>query len=567
MEKATAKEGVPGSGTGDAINAKESVPNSDSADTINAKEPTQTISNLQLSLVISGLWLSLFLCSLETTIVSTSLIHISNDLDDLNQAGWIVVAYLLTFNAFILIWSKISDTFGTKWLLLSANFVFVVFSIACAVSKTMVQLIIFRAFQGIGGSGMYSLVFVVMAQIVPLDKLGICTGILSSVFALASLLGPILGGVISDNTTWRWIFWLNAPGIAVVFAILGKFMENPKSKKEVRDSMKTMDVVGALLSLAWAIPLIFALQEGGDKFEWNSGVIIGTLVTGGVMLILFVLWEGWAYRRTNIDGIFPVHLLKRSVTVLIFLSLLWLGFTFYVPVIQIPQRFQHVNNTTATRAGILVLPLTLVSPCSALCSGILVGKNRYWAPGLAILGGCLNVIGIALVGTLPIDSEISSAQFGYQTLIGLSLGLLTPSLMYLIKIQVDEKDIAGAMGVGNMGRTLGGCIGLAIGGSLLHRELDKDLPKFLTDQQIEALEVSSSLARSMLSEEQQVRVGEVYGKGFNLQFKALIAFAGLSLLTAVFLFFAHIRSLKEQEANRATEREELNATTSEQVEN
>ncbi|KPM39646.1 hypothetical protein AK830_g6896 [Neonectria ditissima] len=541
---------------------KESAPGSDSADAINAKQLPHTISNLQLSLIVLGLWLSLFLCSLETTIVSTSLIHISNDLDDLNQAGWIVVAYLLTFNAFILIWSKLSDTFGTKWLLLSANFVFLVFSIACAVSKTMVQLIIFRAFQGIGGSGMYSLVFVVMAQIVPLDKLGICTGILSSVFALASLLGPILGGVISDNTTWRWIFWLNAPGLAVVFAILGKFMENPKSKKEVRDSMKTMDVVGALLSLAWAIPLIFALQEGGDRYEWNSGVIIGTLVTGGVMFILFVLWEGWAYLRTNIDGIFPVHLLKRSVTALIFLSLLWLGFTFYVPVIQIPQRFQHVNNTTATRAGILVLPLTLVSPCSALCSGILVGKNRYWAPALAILGGCLNVVGITLISTLPTSDHISSAQFGYQTLIGLSIGLLTPSLMYLIKIEVDEKDIAGAMGVGNMGRTLGGCIGLAIGGSLLHREVDKDLPKFLTDQQIEALEVSSSLARSMLTEEQQVRVGEVYGKGFNLQFKALIAFAGLSLLTAVLLFFAHIRSLKAKELSQATEREELDGAAS-----
>ncbi|KAF7553555.1 hypothetical protein G7Z17_g3561 [Cylindrodendrum hubeiense] len=516
--------------------AKESVPNSDSADTVHSPdtdhspEPPQTITNLQLSVVISGLWLSLFLCSLETTIVSTSLIHISNDLDDLNQASWIVVAYLLTFNAFILIWSKLSDTFGTKWLLLSANFIFFVFSIACAVSKTMVQLIIFRAFQGIGGSGMYSLVFVVMAQIVPLDKLGICTGILSSV----------------------------APGIAVVFAILGKFMTNPKSKKEVQASMKTMDLVGAFLSLAWAIPLIFALQEGGDRYEWNSGVIIGTLVTGVVMLILFALWEGWVYRHSSIDGIFPVRLLKRSVTVLIFLSLLWLGFTFYVPVIQIPQRFQHVNNTTATRAGILVLPLTLVSPCSALCSGILVGKNRHWAPALAILGGCLNVIGITLISTLPIDSDISHAQYGYQVLIGLSLGLLTPSLMYLIKIQVDEKDIAGAMGVGNMGRTLGGCIGLAIGGSLLHTELDKDLPKFLSEEQIEALAVSSSLARSMLTEEQQIRVGEVYGRGFNMQFKALIAFAGLSLITAILLYFAHIRSMNEKDLNEVEHREDSN---------
>ncbi|CAM1501898.1 Fc.00g038820.m01.CDS01 [Cosmosporella sp. VM-42] len=509
-------------------------------------EPPQPLGNYQLSLVILGLWLSLFLCSLETTIVSTALVHIANDLNDLSEAGWIVVAYLLTFNAFILIWSKLSDTFGTKWLLLSANLVFCIFSIACAVSKTMVQLIIFRAFQGVGGSGMYSLVFVVMAQIVPMDKLGICTGILSSVFALASLLGPILGGVISDNSTWRWIFWLNVPGIAVVFVILGKFMQSPKSKEEIRRSMITMDVVGALLSLAWAIPLVFALQEGGRTYKWNSGVIIGTLVTGIVMLFVFGLWEFWTYRRTSVDSLFPVGLLKRKVVVLIFVSLLLLGFTFYVPVIQIPQRFQNVNNTTATRAGILILPLTLVSPVTALCAGSVVGKHRFWAPGLTVLGACTSLVGTTLMSTLPIDHEISSAQFGYQVLIGISLGLMTPSLLYLIKIEVQEKDIAGAMGVGNMGRTLGGCIGLAICGSLLQTRIDKYLPKFLSEEQIKAVQTSTRDALKLLTEEQQVRTGRVYGEGFNLQFKGLIAFAGLSIIATVLLCVVHLRSTKPQ---------------------
>ncbi|KAI1770464.1 putative MFS multidrug transporter [Hypoxylon cercidicola] len=522
-------------------------PSSDTtAETTNPPATTEVLSNVQLSLVILGLWLSLFLCSLETTIVSTSLIHIANDLHDLSDAGWIVVAYLLTFNAFILIWSKLSDTFGTKWLLLTANIIFCIFSIACAVSRTMVQLIIFRAFQGVGGSGMYSLTFVILAQVVPMDKLGICTGILSSVFALASLLGPILGGVISDQSTWRWIFWLNVPGVAVAFAILIKFMKSGKSSQQVMKSLKTMDVVGAFLSLAWAILLIFALQEGGKEYEWNSGVIIGTLVSGIAMLIVFATWEWWVYHYSNTDGLFPVGLLKRSVVVLLFLNLLLLGFTFYVPVIQIPQRFQYVNSQTATRAGILLLPLTLVSPTTALVAGSLVGRHRFWAPGLAILGGCLNLLGITLMSTLPIDNNVPGAQFGYQVIIGMSLGLMTPTLLYLLKVEVPEKDMAGAMGVGNMGRTLGGCIGLAICGSILQSKLNGELPKFLDPQQIAAISASSGAAAEILTPEQLVQVGRVYGNGFNLEFKGLIAFAGLSVITAVLLWFSHMRSLKNK---------------------
>ncbi|KAF7562019.1 hypothetical protein G7046_g2123 [Stylonectria norvegica] len=536
-------------------------------------DSTQPMSNLQLSLVILGLWVSLFLCSLETTIVSTSLVHISDDFNDLSEAGWIVVVYLLTFNAFILIWSKLSDTFGTKWLLLSANLVFCIFSIACAVSKTMVQLIIFRAFQGIGGSGMYSLVFVVMAQIVPMDKIGICSGILSSVFALASLLGPILGGVISDNMDFLAeaspshldglvILLTNhsVPGIAVVFAILGKFMTSPKSKAEIKSSMKRMDIIGALLSLAWAIPLIFALQEGGQNYPWKSGTIIGTLVTGVVMFVVFVVWESWAYRRPKIDNLFPVALLKKLTVVFMFLTLLMLGFTFYVPVIQIPQRFQHVNNTTATRAGILLLPLTLVSPCSALCAGILVSKHRLLPPIFTVAGACIGLVGTALMSSLPVDSAISHAQYGYQVLLGISIGLMTPSLLYLIKVEVEEKDLAGAMGVSNMGRTLGGCIGLAVCNSLLQVTVDNDLAKFLDDQQRDAVRSSMLEALKLLTVEQRIRVGEVYGDGYNLQFKALIAFSGLCIIFASVLLYASARPTKDRQLQEGAGNEEFAET-------
>lgn len=150
------------------------------------------------------------------------------------------------------------------------------------------------------------------------------------------------------------------------------------------------------------------------------------------------------------------------------------------------------------------------------------------------------------MSTLPIDSNVPAAQFGYQVIIGMSLGLMTPTLLYLLKVEVPEKDMAGAMGVGNMGRTLGGCIGLAICGSVLQSKLNGELPKFLDPEQIAAISASSGSAAKVLTPEQLARVGRVYGDGFNLEFKGLIAFAGLSAITAVLLWFSHMRSLKNK---------------------
>lgn len=178
----------------------------------------------------------------------------------------------------------------------------------------------------------------------------------------------------------------------------------------------------------------------------------------------------------------------------------------------------------------------------ALVAGSLVGKHRYFAPGLTIAGACINVVGIALMGTLPVDSSIPVAQYGYQVLMGFSVGLTTPSLLYLLKLEVDEEHLAGAMGVGNMGRTLGGCVGLAICNSVLQSRLDSNLHQFLTQAQIDALSASSSSAAQVLTAQQLVRFGEEYGRAYNMEFKCLITFSGLSLVTSIFLWFSHAKS-------------------------
>lgn len=228
-------------------------------------------------------------------------------------------------------------------------------------------------------------------------------------------------------------------------------------------------------------------------------------------------------------------------------GLFLLGFNFYVSIIQLPQRFQYVNYETATRAGILLLPLTLASPIMSVFGGVMANKHRLCAPVINFVGTCLNMVGATLMSTVSVGTSVSNAQFGYQVIIGTGFGFVMPSLMYLIKLEVEERDLAGAMGVANMGRTLGGCIGLAIGGSLFRDRLDRDLPTLLDEEQLERLMTSSVQVVSTLSTAQRERLAEIYGGAFNLQFRGMIAFAALSICLGGWMLYLYLRPTREDQ--------------------
>ena len=224
--------------------------------------------------------------------------------------------------------AKLSDVWGLKILLLSCATIFLVFSMACGVAQSMVQLIVFRAFQGIGGSGLYSLTFVAIIRLIVPEKIGFYSGVISSVFAMANLLGPLFGEIISDRTTWRWIFFIkyvalcswiltlltvsySGPIIAIALVLLFVSLPPLKDGKTNRERIRSLDSYGGILSVCWPIPLIFALQEAG-AYQWSSGVIVGTLVVGIALFIIFGLYEGWVTYRTPKDPIFPMHFLRNS---------------------------------------------------------------------------------------------------------------------------------------------------------------------------------------------------------------------------------------------------------------
>jgi len=300
--------------------------------------------------------------------------------------------------------------------------------------------------------------------------------------------------------------------------------------KSNRERMRGFDIVGGILSVCWPVPLLFALQEGGAAYPWSSGVIIGPLVAGVIAFLLFGSWETWISFKTTRDAIFPVRFITNPAMGLLLLSMLLLGMPFYAAVVQLPQRFQSVNFTSAERSGILLLPITLLTPVGAMSAGLAIGK-KVTAEIALIFGTAVVSIGVGLLSSLPTGSHFCNATYGYEIITGLGLGLATPPYFMLLHSACEEKDVSVATGALNMARTLGGCIAIAVCSALHHSVLRSKLPAFLTSDQIKAVEETSAYIAKMPADVKE-DIGRVFGKSYNRQFQVMLGFACLNVVVA-----------------------------------
>ncbi|KAF4949860.1 hypothetical protein FGADI_8604 [Fusarium gaditjirri] len=498
----------------------------------------------RLHALTSALCLSLLLSTLETTIVSTALVSIVDALHGFDMAGWIVTSYLVTYTGFLIIYSKLSDIFGCKLMLLLAITIFTVFSMACGASESMVPLIVFRAFQGMGGSGIYSLSTIMVPLMVPPEKYATYISIMSSTFILSSVLGPILGGAITDHTTWRWVFYFNGPGGALAAVLLAfsvpfnfpygesdRFFHSLASKQ----MWKRVDVVGMVVSLAASILIIFALEQGGVAYPWGSGAIVSTFVLSGVLWVAFVAWERLLSKRGGVrEPMFPWSLVHNRFVMGLLLNGFFTGFPFMAALINIPQRFQTVNTTSAINAGIRTLPLLLLSPIATAINGILVSKLGVPPLYTLFLGSSLQTIGVGLYSSLKSSTSIASAQYGYEAIMGLGFGFNLSTILMMVPLVVAEKDLAVTMGSVTQIRVLGGTIGLAVCSALLINHIKREAVKFLTGEQVAEILLSSENI-GMLSPETQSRTRVLYADAYSEQMRVMLYFSIASLLSLVLL--------------------------------
>jgi len=422
----------------------------------------------QIQVVLIGLMAGSFLAALDQTIVATALPRIVGDFGGVDQLAWIASIYLLTSTAAMPIVGKLSDIYGRRLLFQVSIVVFMVGSLMAGGSQTMGQLIASRAVQGFGAGGLVVLNFGVLADIVAPRERGKYQGYVASVWAVAAVIGPFLGGFFVDNLTWRWIFFVNIPIGVLALLVTSAVLKLPKRDR----SDVTIDYLGAALLVAAIVSLLLVTEWGGDRYDWVSPAIVALFAAGTALAVAFV----WCERRAA-DPIIPPHLFRIPTFRISATAATVFGMLMFGTILFVPVYFQIVRGDTATNSGLLLMPQMI---------GILVGT--IGAGRLTTRTGRYKIfplVGLTLLGTsffvlsrIQPDTSQWVAVF-CMVFVGAGIGMTTPALMLSVQNAVDTDDVGAATSAMTTVRSMGSALGAAVFGAVLTSRLNSELSQNL----------------------------------------------------------------------------------------
>jgi EmrB/QacA subfamily drug resistance transporter len=425
------------------------------------------LTHREIQLVFVGLMAGMLVAALDQTIVATALPTIVGDLGGLNHLSWVVTAYLLTSTISVPVYGKVSDLLGRKVVFQFALVVFVIGSMLCGLSQNMAQLIGFRAFQGLGAGGLLAMAQAIIGDVVAPRERGKYQGYLGTVFAFASVVGPLLGGFFVDNLTWRWVFYINVPIGIAAFLITSSVLNLQFVKVQHR-----IDYLGAALVAGAATCLLLVTVWGGSEFAWTSPVIVGLGFAGVAMLIGFFVQEGRAE-----EPIIPLRLWKNPVfTVATGLEFL-VGFAMFGAIIFLPLWLQTVGGASAQNSGLLILPLMAGLMTSSIVSGRLITKTgRY--KRFPVTGTALISIGLYLLSTMGVGTSYAQSS-AYMIVLGLGIGMIIQVMVLAVQNSVEHRDLGTATATESFIRSMGGAFGVAVFGAILTSRLTHSLEQLL----------------------------------------------------------------------------------------
>jgi EmrB/QacA subfamily drug resistance transporter len=422
------------------------------------------LSRRQLLLAFSGLLLGMFIAALDQTIMATALPTVAGDLGGLSQLPWVVTVYVLAAAATTPIWGKVSDLYGRSGLLRATIVVFIVGSALSGAAQSIGELIAFRALQGVGAGGVMTLAMATVGDLVEPRERGRYQGYIQVVFVLASLVGPLLGGVLVDHLSWRWVFYVNLPIGAVALAVLSANLHLPAQRRPAR-----IDFLGAALLAATVTTTLLVTVWGGDRFGWGSPEILG-LAMGSLTLLGAFIWQ----ERRAPEPVLPLRLFGDRVFVVVSAALFVATLSLFAAIVFLPLFLQLVTGASATQSGLLVLPLLVASAFSTIVSGrIMARTGRYKV--FPVIGLGLMSLGLLALSTLGASSSRATAAL-YMVVFGLGFGMVTQILMVAIQNAVDRREIGTATASANLFRALGGSVGVAVYGAIFTSGLRHWLP-------------------------------------------------------------------------------------------
>lgn len=417
------------------------------------------LAKRDLYAILGALMLGMLLAALDGTIVSTALPTIVGELHGANHLSWVVVAYLLASTVTTPLWGKLGDLYGRKRLFQLAIVIFLVGSLLCGLAQSMNQLIAFRALQGLGGGGLLVGAQAIIGDIVGPRERGRYSGFFGAVFGFATVVGPLVGGLLVDHTSWRWVFLVNLP--VGLIALVVTAIELPSSSARVSH---VIDYVGVLLLTVGSSAIILFTSLGGSSIAWSSPWSVGFVVTGVVLLSVFVLVE-----RRAVEPILSMHLMKNRVVASASSIGFVTGFAMYGAMTFLPLYFQVVRGSSATVSGLKLLPLMGGLFATSITAGQLLARGwRYRR--FPIVGTMVTTIGLALL-SLVTAKTTSIALALFMVVLGAGLGLTMQVLVTAAQNAVAIRDLGAATGATNFFRSMGGSVGTAVFGALFNNIL------------------------------------------------------------------------------------------------
>ncbi|GED86048.1 MFS transporter [Streptomyces sp. 6-11-2] len=491
------------------------------------------MTHRQIMEALSGLLLGMFVAILSSTIVSNALPHIIGDLGGGQSAyTWVVTAALLSMTAATPLWGKLADLYSKKALVQIALVIFVLASACAGLSQNPAMLIACRVVQGIGTGGLSALAQIVMAAMISPRERGRYSGYLGATFAVATVGGPLLGGVITDTSWlgWRWCFYVGVPFAVIALIVLQKTLHLPVVKREVKVDWGGASLISAAVSL-----LLIWVTFAGDKYAWLSwqtyAMVAGSIVLG----LLFVLVESKASQP-----IIPLRLFRNRTITLASLASLFVGIAMFSGTVFFSQYFQLARDKSPTMSGVMTIPMIGGLFVSSTVSGQFITRTGRWK-GWLVSGGVLVTAGLGLLGTIRYDTEYWKTAV-FMALLGLGIGMMMQNLVLCTQNQVSPSDLGSASSTVTFFRSLGGAVGVsALGAVMAHRITDyvKDGLADLSPKYAAAMSASGTSDTipdmNALPKPLRTVMESAYGHGIADIFLIAAALAAVAFLITLFI--------------------------------
>ena len=411
--------------------------------------------------------LGLFLAALDQTVVGTALPRIVTDLHGNDLYTWAFTGYLLTATISGPIYGKLSDLFGRRPVLLFAVPLFLIGSVLCGLSREMWQFIAFRSLQGLGAGALFPVALAVIGDLFEPSERGKYQGFFGAVFGLSSLVGPAIGGIITDTVGWPWVFFVNLPVGFVVFAVIWRTLPTIRSA----GPRPRIDYVGASVLVAALVPILLGLTNK-QSADWADPSVGGLIAAGLVISVLFVFIES----RTA-EPIISLQLFRIRSFALSVVAMFMVSMAFFVPIVFLPRWFQVVGGATATQSGYQILALLGGLIFSAIGSGQIVARTGRYRP-LALGAAAILGIGLVLLSNLRADTPLP-VLWAWMFITGLGVGPMFAIFTLVVQAAVAPRQIGTATSSLTLFQQVGGSVGLAISGTVFGSRLVEELPRQL----------------------------------------------------------------------------------------